>query len=197
MAETPEWPSYKVGPKDSIFALGIVSVNYALLEFAVLGMFSVVLGLEDELAPRLMFKASAEMRDRLMREMPPTRAWPDNVKDLTQHFIDAHKVCYENRNKLIHSNLLAMTADAIILAKMGRDGQATLSNPLLSELQGVADDMKRFFDYGTQLASMIRTDVLGIKPKAGDAWYRSWPEKPPQPTPLEYTLDPRPLRPLR
>jgi hypothetical protein len=197
MTDVPKWPSYPIGPHDSIFALGMVSVNYALLEFAVLGIFSAILGLEENLAPRLMFKTTPEMRDKLMREMLPTRQWPENVKDLAQHFIEAHKICYENRNKLMHSNLLAITSNAIILAKMGRDGKATLSNPLLNELRGVADEMKSFFDYGSQLASLIRTDILGIKPKAGDAWYQSWPEKPPPPIPLEYTLDPRPLRPLR
>ena len=30
----PEWPSYDVGPKECMFALGVVGVKYAKLEFA-------------------------------------------------------------------------------------------------------------------------------------------------------------------
>ena len=194
MTDAPDWPAYQVGPKDSIFAIGVVSVNYALLEFAVLGMFSAILGLADELSHRLMFKIGPEIRDKMMREMLPMREWPDNIKDLAQHFIEAHKICYENRNKLIHSNLLAMSPRAIILAKIGRDGKTALANPLLSELRRVADDMKNVFDYGMHLSNMIRSELLGVKPQAGDVWHDSCPEKPPQPIPLEYTSDPRPLR---
>jgi hypothetical protein len=29
------WPSYQIGPRDSVFALGVASVNYAGLEFVV------------------------------------------------------------------------------------------------------------------------------------------------------------------
>jgi hypothetical protein len=194
MADTPAWPAYQTGPHDSIFAIGVISTNYAQLEFAVYGMFTTILGLESEVSSRIMYKTSAEMRDKLMREMLPTRDWPDNVKGLVQHFIEAYKICHENRNKLMHSNLFAMSRDAIMLSKIGRDGKTTLANPLLSELRQVADDMKTYFDYGLWLSNMINFEILGLKPQAGDRWYRSWPDKPPLPIPLEYTSDPRPIR---
>jgi hypothetical protein len=28
------WPAYQVGPRDSIFAIGVVSIKYSQLEFA-------------------------------------------------------------------------------------------------------------------------------------------------------------------
>jgi hypothetical protein len=197
MTDDPKWPLYPVGPHDSVFALGAVSVKYAQLEFAVFGMFRTILSLESDVATRLMFKIGPEMRDKLMREMLPSRNWPEEVTALAQHFIEGHKACYENRNKLMHSNLIAMSSEAIILAKTGRDGKTTLSNPLLSELRRVADDMMTFYDFGVQLSNMINWELMGGKPVAGDPWYRSWPGKPPLPIPLEYTSDPRPLRPLR
>jgi hypothetical protein len=197
MSDPSEWPTYSTGPKDSIFALGVVSVNYARLEFAVYMMFTTILGLEGGASARIMFKVTPEMRDKLMRESLATREWPPDVMDRCRHFVEAHKVCYENRNKLMHSNLLAMSPDAIILARTTRDGGTVLANPSLAELQRVADDMHTYFAYGTWLSNMINWEILGLKPRAGDSWHRSWPDKPPLPIPLEYTSGPRPIRPLR
>jgi hypothetical protein len=194
-ADTPEkWPNYPTGPEDSIFALGVITSNYARLEFAVFGVFTSILGLEADVSSRLMYKTTPEMRDKLMREVLPTRDWPDQVKELVQHFIDAHKICYENRNKIAHSNLHSLSPDAIILSKTNRDGRTVLANPLLRELRQVADDMKVYFDYGLWLSNMINLEVLGLKPREGDRWYRSWPEKPRLPEPLEYTSETRAIR---
>jgi hypothetical protein len=202
MVDDPEWPAYPVGPKDSIFALGVVSVNYARLEFAVYGMFTSILGLEPEVGRKLMYKTTPEMRDRLMRETLPTRQWASNVVELAQHFICAHKICYENRNKLAHSSLHAMSPDAIILVKAGRDGKGTLANPMLAEFQKVADDMHIYFEFGLWLSNMISSEILGANSKLslirpGDRAYSTWPGKPPLPIPLEYTSDLVPIRPLR
>ena len=197
MVDDPEWPAYPVGPKDSIFVLGVVSVNYAQLELAVYGIFTAILGLEPEVGRGLMYKTTFEMRDKLMREMLPTRKWQPNVIDLVRHFIEAHKICYENRNKLAHSGLHHLRPDTIILIKAERSGKGTLANPTLAELRQVADDIKALFEYGLWLSNMINLELLGIKPLAGDVWYRSWPDKPPLPIPLEYTSNPVPTRPLR
>jgi hypothetical protein len=194
MSDPQKWPTYQTGPEDSVFALGVITSNYAQLEFAVFGVFTALLGLEASVSSRLMYKTNPEMRDRLMREVLPTRGWPDEVKDLVQHFIDANKICYENRNKIAHSNLHRLSADAIILAKTNRDGKTVLANPLLSELRRVADDMMVYFDYGLWLSNMINFELLGLTPRAGDRWHRSWPEKPPLPVSLEYSSETRPIR---
>jgi len=194
MTETTDWPRYQVGPRDGIFALGVVSVNYARLEFAVQAVFTTLLGITSELSARLMFKLTPEVRDKMMREMLPMHDWPDNVLDLLLHFIEAHKTCYENRNKLMHSSLISGSEQAIVLYKTGRDGKTTLTNPSIPELRQVADDMMSYFNFGMHLSNMINLELLGIKAREGDAWYRAWPDKPPPPSPLEYTSDPIPMR---
>jgi hypothetical protein len=193
MAEIPErvWPSYQVGPKDTVFALGVVSVNYARLEYAVLGMFQVILGLDNIVGPRLMFKQTNESRDKLMREMLPTWPWPENVHDLCWHFINANKICYENRNLLMHSNLVSGSEKAIVLYKPRRDGKLTLAQPTLKELHQVADDMHVLTWFAAALATMIRIEILKHPPHAGDI--ASWPGKPPLPIRLEYTEPPPPI----
>ena len=34
MDSARDWPAYQAGPKESIFAMGVASVNYARLEYA-------------------------------------------------------------------------------------------------------------------------------------------------------------------
>jgi hypothetical protein len=159
-------------------------------------MFAVILGIGGDLSYRLMFKVGPEMRDKLMREMLPTRGWPQNVTELAEHFIKAHKICYENRNLLMHSNLVTGSERAIVLYKTGRDGRTTLSNPRLSELRQVADDMMTYFNFGIHLSNRINFDLLGATPQAGDLSFPTWPSKPPLPIPLQYTSNPSTIQPL-
>jgi len=193
MAETPDWPSYQIGPKSTVFALGVVGINYARLEYAVLGMFQVILGLDNIVSRRLMFKMSNEQRDKIMREMLPTWSWPENVHDLCWHFIKANKICYENRNLLMHSNLMSGSEKAIVLYQTRRDGKVALARPTLPQLHRVADDMNGLWLFATILAAKIRMDILGLKPLAGDFAPPAWPDKPPLPIPLEYTEPPPPV----
>ena len=44
------WPSYQTGPHDSIFALGVVSVNYANFERAATWIFAAVCCVPEEYA---------------------------------------------------------------------------------------------------------------------------------------------------
>lgn len=193
MAETPEWPAYQVGPKDSVFALGVISVSYARLEYAVHAMFAILLHLNSIVSGHLMYKLTPEMRDKLMREMLTTWPWPENIHELCWHFITAHKICYENRNLLMHSNLIAGSEKATVLYKLRRDGKLSLARPSLKELQQVADDMQALGWFATRLSAMIRLKVLGEKPLPGDLAYDTWPDKPPLPKPLEYIEPPPPV----
>lgn len=193
MADVPNWPRYLTGSKDSIFALGVVSTNYARFEFAVYGMFSTLLGISADLGARLINKVTPEMRDKLMREALPTNNWSEQVTELAQHFIIAHKTIYENRNKLMHSAVVPHK-DAIILYKTGRDGKTTAVNPTLAELRRVADETMLYYEFGMHLSNMISWNLRGGTPLPGDFAYGAWPDKPPLPIPLEYTSDPTPIR---
>jgi hypothetical protein len=156
-------------------------------------MFQVILGLDNVAGPRLMFKLSNETRDKMMREMLPTWPWPENVHDLCWYFIKAHKICYENRNVLMHSNLVSSSEKAIVLYQVRRDGKAALARPALKQLHQIADDMHTLWWFATILATMIRQKILGIKPVAGDFAPSAWPNKPPLPIPLVYEGPPPPV----
>src|ERR1700730_52402 len=178
MTEPQAWPTYSIGPKDSIFALGVVSVNYARLEHAIHAMFAVILGIDGVVSHHLMFKIGPEMRDKLMREMLPTWPWPPNVTDLTKHFLHAQKICYDNRNMLMHSNLITGSDKTTVLYKHQRDGKIALARPSIKELHKVADDMHIYYNYGIHLSNMIRFKILKHQPMPGDLAFSTWPDKP-------------------
>ena len=54
LAEPSVWLSYEIGPRESVFALGVVSVNYARLEWALGGVFANVVELTSEIAWSLL-----------------------------------------------------------------------------------------------------------------------------------------------
>jgi hypothetical protein len=164
MTEPQAWPTYSIGPKDSIFALGVVSANYASFEHAIHAMFAVILGIDSVVSRHLMFKIGAEMRDKMMREMLPTWPWPPNVMDLIEYFIAAQKICYDNRNLLMHSNLITGSEEATVLYKHQRDGKIALARPSIKELRQVADDMQIYYNYGMHLSSMIKFEILKHQP---------------------------------
>jgi len=115
---------------------------------------------------------------------------------LVRTFVEGHKICYENRNKLMHSNIVSGTQRSILLFKTERSGKTVAANPTLAELRQVADDMKTYFDFGLHLSNMINFELLGLKPQEGDRWHHAWPDKPALPNRLEYTSDLRPTRTL-
>ena len=185
------WPNYPIGPRDSVFAIGVASVNYAQLELAVQAMCAAILKTDNKFTGRLLAKIGPEMKDKIMREGLSECDWPTDAKELVSHFVDAHKICYDNRNKLIHSSALTqMTGNKVrtILHKTHRSGEPIFSYPTIDQLRKVADDMKTYFWIGLNVATLIRTEIHGIKPQEGD--FASWPHKPPLPILLEYTSDP-------
>jgi hypothetical protein len=65
MTDPTEWPEYDVGPRESVFALGVASVSYARLEFAFSGVFAKVLGKTNDEVWSLLPKRPREMRQHL------------------------------------------------------------------------------------------------------------------------------------
>jgi hypothetical protein len=186
--EAPAWPSYQIGPHESVFALGVASVNYAKLEYALGGVFANVIGLTVEIASALLPKLGIDARVTLVREALIGRDWPDDRKDRITHFLDAFKVLEENRNLLAHSNLTIGAKDQIALYKYNRAGKTILAQVTPTELRQVADDMDTYFNYGMSVTNMIGLEFLGLKTITGEIY--PWPDKPPLPRKLDYKSRP-------
>jgi hypothetical protein len=87
MAEPPAWPAYYIGPHDSVFALGVASVNYARLEFAFAFIFAKVLAITNSQAWERLAKIRNNY-DRLkrMRFALDKLNWPDDTKNRLRYW---------------------------------------------------------------------------------------------------------------
>jgi hypothetical protein len=192
MTDNPNWPNAIVGNKDSILAIGAVSVNYARLEFAMTAMFATISGCAIQVATLLVQKIPTPGRPDLMRKLLAMRqAWPTDVRDRCAHFINGFGTLADNRNLLMHSSVAASIEQAITLYKTTKQGTTELCVVSVPELRQVADDMLVYFYYGLRLSNVINFELLGIKPHPGEN--ASWPDTPPLPSPLKYSARPLPV----
>ena len=111
---------------------------------------------------------------------------------MLEAFVKGFRICAENRNLLMHSNINASVQDAIMLHKANKEGHIIACRPTIEELRQVADDMNAYFHFGVLLANAVSSH-------AGD--YANppvlpfpWPATPPRPKPLEYKSISRPER---
>jgi hypothetical protein len=119
-----------------------------------------------------------------MREALSVIVWPTPIKEGITHFIDGFEILAENRNLLMHSNLIAGVEDLIALYKSNRRGETILTVIDPAELRQVADDMMAYRLYGLALGNAVAL------PSAHRAATLP-PPKPPLPRKLEYSSQPQ------
>lgn len=190
------WPTYEVGPKESMLALGVVSANYARLEFALTHMYAVIIGIDSSEATMRISRIIRKNThlERMRRHLENRPQWPSSVRDLCARFIDGFSLLNDNRNKLMHSNVISSSAEITVLYKTNREGKTELCAVSLAELRQVADDIKAYFDYGLHLGNMISHNLLGLPYLTGSLIFHQWPDQPPLPVRLEYSSEPIALR---
>ena len=77
----PAWPTYEIGPNDSIFAIGVASINFARLEYALSLLFSTVTDIPLDLTNGLFPKIGNDTRTALiMRALEKKKKWPNKKK---------------------------------------------------------------------------------------------------------------------
>lgn len=190
-----DWPPYQIGPRESIFAMGVVSVKFAELESILIFMFATVLGVGSDTATKIVSKVGTGPCLQLIAQILATNDWPPETTDLVECFIKGMTTCTENRNHLMHSNLAWTGDEHTILFKTSKQGNTMIAAPKLSELRRIADDLNAFILFGRQLANAINnasTEPPIFPNTAGSAF--AWPDKPREPIPLKFTAEPTPLR---
>jgi hypothetical protein len=185
MAEPDYWPTYATGPRESIFALGVISINYSRLEIAFARIFGIVLGIDWALSTLAMARIkSIETILAIMREALSKLDWPDDVKEQVGEFITAFKIFADNRNLLMHSTLLAGGTEANLLYKTNNAGKTTVARPTLQELRHLADEMYCYFNYSQHLANSI--EARRVDWTASPVLQIPWPNTPSLPQLLQY-----------
>jgi hypothetical protein len=134
------WPSQKfgTGPTKHLHALGIITLNFNLLEAA---LYLLLEQFMSEAAVDYFFlKMSNEERMGALRHFSASNGDPD-ITERIEFICTAFSICAENRNLLMHSRIQHMTSKEFLsLAKMGKQGELNFDVPL-KELRRVADEM--------------------------------------------------------
>ena len=196
-----DWPTYQIGPRESVFAIGVASTKFTELESVLCFLFATVFRIGSDDATMIVAKvgniaAVILMEQKLDRpsreelaigEIKPKTALAIAMEDHVRHFIKGFHVCASNRDHLMHSGLAWTGRDEgdTILFKTSKQGDTTISLPEPGKLRAVADGMDCYAHYGRAAANAINIRLASDPP----AVPFPWPDKPPLPHKLEYKSD--------
>jgi hypothetical protein len=93
-----EWPRYFVGPQDHLYVLGVISLNFNLYEYSLVGLLE--RHLAKDVAAFLTNALTNVERSQLIRLLTGIQPGiSDEIEFLLRHFA----ICMENRHILLHS----------------------------------------------------------------------------------------------
>lgn len=182
MADPPKWPAFPIGPRDSIFAMGVVSLQFNALEVTLRAIFGTVFRLMPDEQTMICTKIGSRAVVTLIEQKLPKTGWCESHQDGVAHFIKAFSICVENRDHLAHSELA--WAEETVLIKRTRQGQTVIAAPTLDELRAVADDMHVYCGYGFALVNAINLSF--VDPPPFPSSFFPWPDKPALPRRMDY-----------
>jgi len=191
-AKVPDnWPTYLDAPKDSLLALGVISLVYNQLEGALNDVFYAACRMSHEQAAILFPKIQNDVRIAMIEHALEWPEWPSSLKSDVLFFLKAFRICATNRHALMHSYALGITTlepSRLVLVKPSRRGEELTSSVDLDELRGVADAMHSLIPFGSFAAATASAfwrrratgEELNIEP-----WPQA-PERPPLPIELDW-----------
>lgn len=156
-----DWEEYMPGPKEDIYALGVICLAYGQLESMFQLVFSEATRMELHQASAIFFRVPNNVRYEVLSSLMEAGSLPDVLKDLVQHFSHGFKICAENRNALMHSHSggIHFNADAgkagILLSRYTRAGKTEVSPATITELRKVADDIGAFVLFGAAVSAEL------------------------------------------
>ena len=161
-AADSDWPSFSTGPRESIFALGVICVKFVELESVFQFVFETVLGLDpDRDMGKIVFaRLGTGPALQLCEDCLPQMGRSDEVKDQISHFLSAMKICAANRNYLMHSHMAwRFGEEKTVLFKKSRTGNNSYLSIPLAQLKQVADEMNAYCTYGRVLGNAINNTL--------------------------------------
>lgn len=180
-----KWPRYEVAPEDSVYALGVVSINYARFERTHVWMIAAVANMQERHAAVISARTNASDRVKLIETFMKQRDWPEDAEIRIKHYLAAMGLLIKNRNILIHSNMVRATENRSAIFSTSRQGTTSYIEATLAEIRQVADDLETYFNYGHQLANVIATEVHHMAREAGMIAESEWPNMPPLPVHID------------
>jgi len=194
MTNTPsdEWPdpSYHIGQRDHLHALGVITASYNQLEFVFLMFFMRHLSLDSVSAQRIFALLSNPHRIDLTRDAVEATEKDPSKKEMILYFIKGFETLANTRNFLAHSHTIFNDpAQEHLTFGKGSKRQPdrwSFAHMKLGDLRHVAEDMMAFRTYGFELDWWLIAQRSGgtIIFPGGQTDTPALPEKPPLPEAL-------------
>jgi hypothetical protein len=148
-----EWPSYKVAGEAVVHALGVMNINYVRFETTHVYILAAVANMKQNQAAVFISRINPTERENVIRIFSKKREWPGEASEGIWHYIKALHTLTENRNMLIHGNIVDMWAvKAPGVISMNREGLTTIIQLSLPSIRQVADDLHTYGEFGYMLA---------------------------------------------
>jgi hypothetical protein len=180
-----KWPTYEVADDAVVYAIGVVSINYARFERTHTWMTAAVGNMKEAQAALVIARMNASDRTRLIEAFMQRAKWPDEALAAIKHYLKAMELLVKNRNILIHSNVIRGTDNRAAIYSMTRQGTYNRFQATLEEVRQVADDLDTYFYFGLGLANYIATEIHAMAREAGMLAISMVPNLPPLPVHID------------
>jgi hypothetical protein len=183
------WPFYDSGPSEHVHALGVVSVNYNQLEWLLLTFHVHFLRADHSVTNLIFQKTPTNVRLQVLDQLAARTVTDPEIRDHIKHFIKGYKLCADNRNVLMHSQLLyGRESDEVFPAtKFSKAGKLASYELTLPDIRRVADEIFEWATYGGQTVSYAFWKRRPVTPGAAPP---PSPKKPALPKNLEAMYPP-------
>jgi hypothetical protein len=179
-----EWPCYEVADESVVHALGVMNINYVRFERTHVWMLAATADLTEEQAAIFVSRINPNERARFIDTFFNRRSWPEPVGQAIKHYTASMRTLTENRNTLIHGNIVTSFGSQPGIFSLSRNGLMTMFTSSLTDIRQVADDLEVYFQFGLGLANYIACEVHGMARQEGMIVVHEVPPCPPLPKPI-------------
>jgi hypothetical protein len=178
------WPIYEVADDEVVRALGVMNINYVRFERTHVWMLAATANLTEEQAAIFTSRTNPNERATFIDTFFKRRQWPEPVNAAIKHYIAAMRVLTENRNALIHGNIVTGWGNEPAIFSLSRRGEMVMFKSSLATIRQVADEAESYFQFGLALANYIAVEIHGAARQAGMVVVHDCPPCPPMPQPV-------------
>ncbi len=165
-----QWPSYTVADEAVVHALGVMNINYVRFETTHVYMLSAISNISTNQAAVFFARINPTERANILDRSFQMRKWQDDPKSAIDVYIKGMRTLTENRNTLIHGNIVDMAIGKVIepaIISMGRDGRTAVFKSSLPAIRQVADDLYSYSYFGSNLSAYLATEFSPVAREAG------------------------------
>ena len=166
MADTKkdDWPYWiYLVPRDDVFALGVISLNYGRLENAFRYLFLTVTNMRLEHVAAVFHRLQNPARIAVFQELIPVSDLPEWLHAPLSDFADGFGDCAEQRHAIMHSYSTGHHTTVgkpgergIVLLKYSKSGRRLVCAANQTKLRAIADDMDALGQHGAALDTYIK-----------------------------------------